>query len=461
MQAFRFPKSYTLARRQALLFLCLAALLPFLAGFAYPPSEDSTDPLMLDWSSRELGYTKSIAWGDWDGDGDLDLAVGNIGFYYDGDPNRVYANEDGNLILVWSADEESHTSSVAWGDYDNDGDLDLAVGNGGGSQAQPNRVYVNEDTDEGRTLKLAWTSDEMDDTRSVAWGDWDGDGDLDLAVGNSVGSEVGSEPQPNRVYANEGGTLTLAWSSTERDDTHSIAWGDCDGDGDLDLAVGNVPVWNPTTREYEISGYNRVYANEDGNLTLIWSSVEMDLTYSIAWGDYDNDGDLDLAVGNRGANRIYANEGEVGICGIWTPEWISPEEDWTRSIIWGDRNGDGDIDLFVGNSNGSVEPQPNRVYDNDSGTLTLAWSSDEKDGTQSIALGDLDGDGDPDLAVGNGDHVPQSNQVYTNNNSEILTLAWSSDEKGWSQQHSLGGLGWRRRPGPCCRKMGRESSVFQ
>jgi len=133
---------------------------------------------------------------------------------------------------------------------------------------------------------------EIDWTRSVAWGDYDGDGDLDLAAGN--------DGQPNRLYRNDGGVLTSSavWSSIEADRTRSVAWGDYDGDGDLDLVVGNV--YQP----------KRLYRNDNGVLAdrAIWSSVEADLTESVAWGDYDGDGDLDLASGNvNQRNRIYRN----------------------------------------------------------------------------------------------------------------------------------------------------------
>jgi hypothetical protein len=202
-----------------LLSLCLAPLGgPAQAGrAALPPApaapQSCTPPLCLDWSSSEGDITSSVAWGDVDGDGDLDLAVGNSGFLQH---NRLYRNDNGTLTgsAVWSSDEWGYTSSVAWGDVDGDGDLDLAVGDSGG----PNRLYRN---DNGTlTGSAVWSSSESDYTYSVAWGDYDGDGDLDLAVGNSWG--------PNRLYRNDDGTLTASavWSSSESDYTYSVAWGD-------------------------------------------------------------------------------------------------------------------------------------------------------------------------------------------------------------------------------------------
>ena len=81
--------------------------------------------------------------------------------------------------------------------------------------------------------------------------------------------------------------------------SQSLAWGDMDADGDLDLAVGNR------------AGVNHIYENVNGVLHLFWESTEQDLTESVDWGDWDGDGDLDLAVGNDfgESNRIYANEG--------------------------------------------------------------------------------------------------------------------------------------------------------
>lgn len=96
---------------------------------------------------------------------------------------------------AWSSEQEEVTIGLAWGDVDGDGDLDLAVGNHPTAYNTPNRAYQNEGPGQG--LVLAWNSAETDKTRQVAWGDWDGDGDLDLVAGNGY-----PEGQPNRVYEN-------------------------------------------------------------------------------------------------------------------------------------------------------------------------------------------------------------------------------------------------------------------
>ncbi len=374
------------------------------------------------WSSIEEDYTESVAWGDYDGDGDLDLAVGNgclcrgpVDYTCTCYPNRLYRNDNGALIsiAVWSSAEADNTQSVAWGDYDQDGDLDLVVGNGclcedldcGVLTCHPSRLYRN--TEGMLTSSAMWSSDETEHTMSVAWGDYDGDGDLDLAVGNVGSLGWGA---PNRLYRNDGGTLTAAavWGSDEWDDTESVAWGDYDGDGDLDLAVGN---W----------GYNRLYRNDQGTLiaAAMWSSEESDATWSMAWGDYDGDGDLDLAAGNFGdPNRLYRNdEGALTSSAVWS----TTEVDDTCSIAWGDYDGDGDLDLAAGNGDAYYGgDQANRLYRNDGGMLTegAVWSSIEENPTSSIAWGDYNGDGNLDLAVGNkptwDDGLGGENHLYRN-----------------------------------------------
>ena len=251
------------------------------------------------------------------------------------------------------------------GDYQNDTNLDTLPEELAGlvGMLQPDEVYqqTNLPATSEEMYVPTWSSPETDNTRSVAWGDWDGDGDLDLAVGN--GEDLAG--QPIRVYANSGGDLALAWTSPENDDTRSVAWGDWDGDGDLDLAVGNY------------DGNNRVYANSGGDLTLAWTSLESYFTTSVAWGDWDGDGDLDLAVGNnRGSSQVYANSG-----GVLTQVWLSPESGSISSIAWGDWDGDGHLDLAVGNGGN------NWVYANSGGNLTLAWTSPETDNTRSVGVG--------------------------------------------------------------------------
>lgn len=145
-----------------------------------------------------------------------------------------------------------------------------------------------------------WSAPVAEASTSIAWADCDRDGDLDLAVAN--------DGQPNRVYRNMGDhTFQLAWSSVETDESYALAWADYDGDDNPDLAVGN-----------NYGQPNQVYHNE-GNCTfaLAWSSAEEDWTTSLAWTDFDLDSDPDLAVGNRNQpNRVYRNDGGGIFCSL-------------------------------------------------------------------------------------------------------------------------------------------------
>jgi uncharacterized repeat protein (TIGR01451 family) len=369
------------------------------------------------WVSNEADATFHVAWGDVNGDGDLDLAAANT---EDGE-SKLYLNQGGTLETTasWSSGEANHSHSVAFGDVDGDGDLDLAVGNGDRPTGQQNKLYLNNGGVLQTAADIPWASAESDATESVAWGDVDGDGDLDLAAANSM--------SPNRVYLNTGGSLqtTATWFSDESDDTYSVAWGDVDGDGDLDLAVANYR--QP----------NKLYLNHRNRLPAVqgWSSADNQRTLSVAWGDVNGDGDLDLAAG-RGDNVKSALHTNTGGALQATPGLLTPATEASNSIAWGDVDNDGRLDLAVGNSqryNGSlgeyVGDNRNTIYRNVGGAapLQLYQTLPATDDTYSVAWGDVDGDGDLDLAVGNGHGAP--NKLYLNDGQSLqLTPAWTSAE---------------------------------
>lgn len=281
----------------------------------------------------------SVAFGDADGDHDLDIVLGVKG------RNKVHFTGIG-VPEPWSSSEESSTNSIAWGDADDDGDLDLLVGNNG-----QEALYVNVNLPLLFDGEPSWMSNVEDDTYSVVWGDYNNDRYLDFAVGNYG--------QPNRLYCNNGdNTFTLVWSSPQISATTSLAWADYDGDGDLDLAVGNDGEHNliheNQTCQTQVCGklpFSRQtcqFPDDALSDAPVWKSDELSQTTSLAWGDWDNDGDLDLAVGNEGQpDQVYENLDSAPGAPQLTWLWTSDEVYETTAVAWGDLEGDGDLDLAI------------------------------------------------------------------------------------------------------------------
>ena len=245
----------------------------------------------------------NCAFGDADADGDIDIylaASNNI--------DRIYINEGFatpfsgvNRSDITSARLISSTVKVV--DFDGDTNLDVVVAyNGGGT---PNQIYINNGTNtpfDGVT-PLNITSDNHS-TRDIAVGDLDNDGDLDTVSANFGSS---STPTTNTYYLYDSVSGTFTSAEYAFTSLNSIALGDMDNDGDLDIVAAQ-----------STTGVARIYYNqfvESGNTAVSFVSTDIsDETFyadTIEVADIDNDLYLDVIVGTSGQDYIYINQAGV------------------------------------------------------------------------------------------------------------------------------------------------------
>ncbi|HSH04347.1 MAG TPA: FG-GAP-like repeat-containing protein [Anaerolineae bacterium] len=346
----------------------------------------------------------SVAWGDYDNDGDLDILLTG----QDSGSTRVtkvYRNNAGSFTDIGAGLTGVWGSSVAWGDYDNDGDLDILLTGQDSGNVPVTKVYQNNAgsfTDIGAGLTGIWLS-------SVAWGDYDNDGDLDILLTG----EVSGGGLVAKVYQNNAGSFTDIGAGLPGSQNGSVAWGDYDNDGDLDILLtgytdGGIRVAN-------------VYQNNDGIFTDIGAGL-IGLWYSsVAWGDYDNDGDLDILLTgwdtafNEVANVYQNNAGSftdigAGLLGVWS-----------SSAAWGDYDNDGDLDiLLTGGDNGGNEVA--KVYQNNAGMFTDIGAGLTGVYYSSVAWGDYDNDGDLDILLTGEDSASNPVATVYRNNDCVLDL---------------------------------------
>lgn len=373
-------------------------------------------PLQADWASVETGYLHGLAWGDADGDGDLDLAVGDECSAFFDIRNcsglRVYRNNGSrlNAQAAWSVPstetDELIGRSIAWGDMDGDGDLDLAVGgyvDTSNEPPQPVRVYRNLSSASELKFEQAWVSPDARYVNSLAWADMDGDGLLDLAVG--AGRYFPAEtPERSLIYRNTStpstATFVQGWEAPTDAITMKIAPADADGDGDLDLLAANLAA--PST----------IYQNNSnpGTISLSSAATLSVASSDAAWGDFTQDGKLDLVFATFGGIRGFANTSTAGTVSFGSADWSLPFYSRT-SLDVGDVDNDGDLDIVGSTScaQDALRCVSTVLLRNDSAVVagalqvqfTSIWSSTLRDQTNQIAFGDVDGDGHLDLAAVN------------------------------------------------------------
>ena len=371
------------------------------------------------------------AWGDYDGDGDLDLYIANSATQWVGAANTLFENNGAGLFQdvaepVSLADTGIGNGCI-WGDYDNDGDPDLYVTN----FTQANVLYRND----GDIFIDVTTQAEVGDSgtgNGASWVDYDRDGDLDIFVYNCV--STGHQPL---LYRNYGGTFVDVSDSagiTGNFTPHNgctIVWGDYDNDGDPDLYL--------PMGDFDATYPNMLFRNNgDGTFTNVADSAGVaDEGYgrSAAWGDYDNDGDLDLYVVNYWpdhGNVLFSNNGDgtftdvTGVAGV-------ADFGAGRMAFWGDYDNDGYLDLAVANGWSGA----NKVYHNNgNGTFSdvtfEAGLNDTSNTRGGLLWGDYDDDGDLDLYEVN---IDSKNRLYRNNGSEnhflmVKTVGVESNRDG-------------------------------
>jgi len=327
---------------------------------------------------------------------------------------------------------------ATWADVDNDGDLDLlVVGNESGNteNAQPSAtLYENEGDGSFSPMSAGLTGVSLG---SAAFGDFDGDGDPDLAItGNQGGFSPENLPVNSaQIYENDGsGSFTPLNADIDGVTVGSVDWGDVDGDGDLDLVVtGNVggfgelnPLCPPICNSPEPS--IRIYENEgDGSFSLLDAGIEEGVAIGASqFADIDDDGDLDLAVagGQNSLNdpvpyaAIYENDGT----GTFTPVDAGITDVAGRSATWTDVDGNGGLDLVLTGVGADGEHRT-RLYLNDGdGDFSTAQAGLVDVAPGAVAAADMDLDGDPDLVVSGQDTTDSPAAiVYENDGTGTFT----------------------------------------
>lgn len=336
----------------------------------------------------------------------------------------IFSKYEDNIITKDSTD--SWTAS--WIDINKDGYDDVFVTDKRSSK--PNLIYMNNTTGgftRGQSL-LADSAISMTNT----WADIDNDGDVDLLVLNNT-------RKPNTFYLNNNGVLTKTNTPSFTKDVsyyHGGSFADYDNDGKVDVFMCN----------YFPTRYNELHKNNGtaGFVKEVANAIPAEANQSVgaSWADYDQDGFIDLFVPNGFGfkNSLFHNDGN----GTFSKAVNSITAEGGQSVgsCWGDYDNDGDLDLFVTNS----RDMGNFLYKNNgNGQFTKITTGEvvtDKNASHGCSFADVDNDGDLDLYItsdknlkylyfnnGDGSFTKDKNEIIGFNYGKAFGHAWSDYDR--------------------------------
>lgn len=319
-----------------------------------------------------------IVWLDYDNDGWLDFFGGTESeiFLFRNNGNGTFTN-----LIVGSGLESIFPRAVAVGDCDNDGYDDLLISSFHNST--PPKVYKNLN---GQSFTEVFSTPDLNNSHRAIWLDFNADGLIDFVTSSLSGNTV--------LYLNKGNCQFEAASGFDPFNVGSLpVAGDFNNDGLQDIFVGI----DNTIKT------NRLYKNITGSniqdITFNATISDFRKCVSAAWGDMDNNGFLDLYIGNIGSNRnvFFYNKGNSTFEDRTVSAGISDAGD-ARNCTWQDVNNDGWIDLFTTNHTAT-----NKLYiNNGNSTFTNKAPESNISGPADgfgVSWGDFDKDGDLDVLI--------------------------------------------------------------
>ena len=278
---------------------------------------------VLDENENQLSMTSGYwggqynhDWADYDNDGDLDLVSGGINIFDNTNYLNVFKNEQGILSIDTMQTDlvPLFPCAVVWVDINRDNYTDL-LALGRLETAGISHMYINDGA--GKLLKSSSQPFDIPSTlHALSIGDYNSDGYDDIAIAHLNGSEMHTN-----IYSNDYGTTSSNEFSLHQElqgaTYASLDWGDYDNDGDLDLVTSGYTesiVTDEGQTEYNSPITNIYQQNELGEFILDSSLYMLDSVglSSTQWGDYDNDGDLDLLLTGETKEkelitRVYEN----------------------------------------------------------------------------------------------------------------------------------------------------------